>query len=812
MADVITRLKVDSKEYDSKITRARDGLLQLERAVHDAGETFIQTWKDEQEFAKGLGQMQTVSKSAAGQLGELKQAFTDISLLYKRMTDEEKNSPFGKGIASSLKELKQRIDETKKDLEDINNELNGSSGLSGALDAIASKFGLSTKQLTAWGAAIAAGKVAMDTIKGAIESTEATHDAFARATAVSDNITNQFLRSLATADFSNFLGGMQSIINKTIDAYNAMDEFESFAARFQPWQQSKEADIQTKLQQARAAKAQGDTQKAEQLTQEAKRLIDELAKSTKAYGEKQTEGGYSTIRSLMGGVDITDKQIAWYADPSNWEKTQAAAKKYKDTIDALSSAERKLESASRSANLTMITKADNAYKDAKKAAESLTPMEKRAYTIQNLRDSGDSEQAKAFKQALGNIYGNSLAESRIESLRARADRMDGVITHSNSGSVNIKNRPRTPEVEKELTIQQQIATLEKEAVTASQERRVEIGKQVQELDKQLQVQKEIIEALHKSVDPLSVKAGDPSKMGVSVIGDSREQTLQQSVSNIAKSARVAIENTDITDPLMAKFQSVFADSTALGNLIKAALQNEIDTSDINFSVLKDKIKQGIDIDDSALQEIVEKINEKLKEVGKDPIKLDVDTGSVTSATKDLTKDAKQNQQAWSAAASAVSNLSGALQSLDDPSAKIAGIVGQAVANIALGFAQASASPATGAAGVFGWIAAATAGLATMVATITQIKSVTKGFAEGGIVPGNHYSGDLLSTADYGINSGELILNRAQQDSIASQLTDGNGGQGNTGTSLVSVDCENIRIVLKNGATRRGMSVSEYLQL
>ena len=61
----------------------------------------------------------------------------------------------------------------------------------------------------------------------------------------------------------------------------------------------------------------------------------------------------------------------------------------------------------------------------------------------------------------------------------------------------------------------------------------------------------------------------------------------------------------------------------------------------------------------------------------------------------------------------------------------------------------------------------------MASTIASIKSVTKGgFANGGIVPGNSFSGDNLHTSDYGINSGELILNRAQQNTIASQLQGG----------------------------------------
>ena len=97
----------------------------------------------------------------------------------------------------------------------------------------------------------------------------------------------------------------------------------------------------------------------------------------------------------------------------------------------------------------------------------------------------------------------------------------------------------------------------------------------------------------------------------------------------------------------------------------------------------------------------------------------------------------------------------------------------------------------------------------MVSAITAIKQVTssgKGFANGGIVPGNSFSGDNLHTSDYGINSGELVLNRAQTANLASQLTSGGIGNLRLTTELSG---ENIRIALSNNNRRRGGSRGEY---
>lgn len=210
----------------------------------------------------------------------------------------------------------------------------------------------------------------------------------------------------------------------------------------------------------------------------------------------------------------------------------------------------------------------------------------------------------------------------------------------------------------------------------------------------------------------------------------------------------------------------------------------------------------VELLDTSTKQLTEEVNALREKLGMKPIEIGIRTNGKGGSTVDT---AKQTEQAWSAAADAIQSIGGALQQIEDPSAKVAGIVMQAVANIALGFAQATASKATGAAGVFGWIAAATAGLATMTATIASIKSVTSGsYADGGIIPGNNYSGDMLTA---NVNAGELILNRAQQSSIASQLASSNPMGGMQLEALVSG--ESLRLVLANNASRRGGNRAQY---
>jgi hypothetical protein len=167
--------------------------------------------------------------------------------------------------------------------------------------------------------------------------------------------------------------------------------------------------------------------------------------------------------------------------------------------------------------------------------------------------------------------------------------------------------------------------------------------------------------------------------------------------------------------------------------------------------------------------------------------------------------AKETEKSWNEAAQAISSVGSALQQIEDPSLKIAGIVGQAIAQIALGFAQASAADSK--LGVFGWIAAVAGGLGTMLSTISAIHNAT-GYANGGVVkydggggviPGNSFSGDNLRMI--GVNSGEIIMNVAQGNNVANALL--SRQQGGSVDVQPWVDGETLYLGMKNSLQRKG---------
>lgn len=160
---------------------------------------------------------------------------------------------------------------------------------------------------------------------------------------------------------------------------------------------------------------------------------------------------------------------------------------------------------------------------------------------------------------------------------------------------------------------------------------------------------------------------------------------------------------------------------------------------------------------------------------------------------------KETEKSWGKAAQAMSSVGSALRSIEDPGAQAVGILMQAIATIAEAFASALATDGTTKSNIWAFLAAAAATTATLVSTIATIHSAT-GFAQGGIVPGNSYSGDNLRTSDYGINSGELVLNRAQQGNLASQLQGNGFGNMNLTATIYG---EQIRLALNNNGRRTG---------
>lgn len=166
---------------------------------------------------------------------------------------------------------------------------------------------------------------------------------------------------------------------------------------------------------------------------------------------------------------------------------------------------------------------------------------------------------------------------------------------------------------------------------------------------------------------------------------------------------------------------------------------------------------------------------------------------------------QQTAEAWMNVGNAIGAVGNALNSIENPAAKVMGTVALAIANIAGTFAKSLAGTMT----TWDWIAGAAAGTATMISTIAAIKSATAGsFAQGGVIGGNSYSGDKLYAR---VNSGETVLNQRQARTALDMMDSGGGVRLDSSNLRLSavVDGERLRFVLNANGKRTGRGELAY---
>lgn len=631
MADSILRLRVDSAEYDNKLKQAAQGLTRYADECRKVGGTLEVVEKETLDYVRALGQMDTTSRTATGKLAEMKKTFTELSVVYKNMTDQEKASPFGKALATSLDELKGRIGESKVQLDDINKSINGGGGLTGALDAVAGKFGLSIDQITKFGGVVGVATTAVQVAKDAFFQSESGIDEWGRTVEGAKGAYSVFLDTLNNGNWSNFFQNLQAAIKGGRDLYDVFDRLGSIKSN----NAAAIAITQKEIAELRLAKQQGENVDAK-LKAATERLAALQKQSVSAGMAAGSQSAFQTIRNgvnSVGGTGINDATIK-YAVDRIMKGGQGEFDKYK-----------------------------------------------RNYEI--LQQRGMVTRTQTINDSQGGTY------------------------------------------------ERQYKVFDINALTEEQQKQYAIAKAITEGETRIQ---QGIAAYAQAVSEGTASAREEFK--------GNRYALQGAGGGGGRSGRSSSKGFDI--------------------------------SSIAFNAAQVTPEQMI-APPSVWEQYAEGIRGTFDTIGDSMSNLTEWTSNFdpyTDKMNEMTKAAKQQQMAMGLAANAVGSFSQALAGMDDPAAKAAGTVMQAIASIALGFATASAQANTAGTG-WGWLAWIAAGMSAMATTIATVHSLT-GYAEGGMIKGNSYSGDSIGglvdgSQLVGLNAGEVVLNAAQQNNLAQNL-------------------------------------------
>lgn len=745
MADSVVKLKVNSQEYDQKIQRAAQGLRAFIEDCRKSGQSLTEVSGETMQFVQNLGKMPTVADNGVKSIREYTKSITDLTIQFRSLSDEEKKSPFGQALAAGIQQLTERAGMVKDAMNDVSASIQNAASDTRTFDQLAGAANLAVS--------------GFQTLQGTLN-----------------------LLGVEMGDDVAVIAKLQAAMAVT----NGLTQIQATL-------QKQSALMQGVLNVQKMAGA-----KAEAL------LAANTGKATvaqRAFNAVATANPYGLLLTAIGSVvsalslfssstnDASDDldDLSQHADMAS-----DAIAKISDSVDF----DVKIAEAvgrSKKAILELRIAAAQAKVDTAKAAAEEYNRTVEAYTMQQLGDIGNPLRVAGRK--LGIIGG---VEKPKQETKEKIEQMV-------KDAVEEQKQLQREMVGANLT-RFQIKANAVDPTTIKTQREFEatvngIKDMLRDAGKPGDKQYDYLKGLQTSLEQYGKDQGwNTTKI---LVGGGRGGRTGGRNTTKPEKAEEVIPEGSVKDYTKQISELQKAQELATNTTQWRALQTEIDVLTNKIKMLKGEFQGGLTPEQT--------FQDSLSAMGTLPENFATDHfEKMAKLNEQYAKDmadqqaaaAQKTAQSWQIATQSINQVGSALQGLEDPSVKIAGLIGQAIANIALGFAQAAAKDSK--LGVFGWIAAVAGGLATMIGTISAIHSAT-GYAQGGIVKGNSYSGDNIGglvdgSQLVGLNAGELVLTRAMQGNLAQQL-EGNGLGNLTLTSKIRG--ENIIMSINSTSRRRG---------
>lgn len=667
MADVITRFKLETTQYDSKLRDAAKGLKEISHMAELGGKGFKDFTQKQVEAARAFGQVESGANNLKDKVKDLVGSFNEAAKAYNTLTKEQQQTDFGKALAESLTTLKGRITEAKQELYELGDSVHqvkekssgglfGDGGLTGMLQVTGGN--LLASGLSKLGSELT------DTIQQSIDlarQAEGVHIAFKRL--------NQ----------PGLLDTLKEATHGTVSELELMKQaikFENFKLPLK--------DLATYLAFAQQkAKDTGEsidflvTSIVNGLGRQSKQILDNLGISAAELTKRMAEG--ATMTEAV--ADIIREEMSKAGD-------------YVETA------------------------ADRAAVAAAAAQDQMVKLGQEAMPV-----------AEQWAEAW-----NTIKMGGIELLNT----VIGPLVRSAASIQNILNGS--------FKIKEGIPNYADGAPAP----------------------KKVVGTDHTVYAPGGYVEVTDANTG-KVIGGRRFDDLNDE--NSIKDWQKSLFKTSSTKSGSKKAPSINDFNKTLGkSLLDTSKLKEVKEMMSPFAMMTEEAKKQM----LGLAEATEDLGSAQADLG---------NKKVVEYMDDIKLRAEQQQKAFELAAQSAANLGNALAGIQDPGVKAAGTVLSAIANLVLSFSQAAVTASS--LGPYGWIAYMAAGASALATTISTVHSLTgfqnggqvKRYAGGGMadgtgggsIMGTTYSNDQIPIL---ANAGEVILNKAQQATLAQNIQNG----------------------------------------
>ena len=686
MGDVITRFKLETTQYDSKLRDATNGLKEVIHQTELAGNDFKEFSSRAIEAARALGQQATGATNAKDKVKELVSSYNEMAKTYNLMSDAMKKSEGGKALAASLEQLQQRIKDAKA-------EMNATPGV---LDNLASKFTVNIDAIKLFNVGLQAAEGALNVAKDAFFASEATVDEWGRVMDSSKSLYEGFLTALNTGDISGYLSRIDSIVQAARAAYNELDRLGTMKTIQAPQMSAQQTEnermrmmIQTGRYIAPVDGRRASMQNGQLLTPDQIRRI-----------EQQLQGGMQKVVTL---VENEVRQTGRAIDAVYNRQAQELGMSLKEFRKGTSS-------------MAEFDKRMAGYDQYQKWRAEHTTIDMQSGRETVARGNPFEQFAKWGTFRVDGDRYNDLVK-----LIQQRDQQAGQAYSMQSQAYRTMNRA--------------------EGVTLRQ-------------------------IMGGGSGGGGGRSGGGGNNGPTYAPDSIA-AMEAEVSNLTKlwkEAGAAVRNDYAAQLAEAKLRL----DTVTGKNSSIAFSPEMAARQLEVAQGKNVVEIPLS-SDLAFDEWLSDVKAKLENTKINPIVVPLET--TKNNIEGITKAAKTTAQV-------VGTIGQAFNAIEDPAAKVAAVVAQAIANVALAYSDSLAKTQAEKFNIWGFIAASAAAMVSMGTTIASIHQAT-GYAEGGIVKGNSYSGDNIGgmvdgSQFVGLNAGELVLNRAQQANLAQSLQNGGG--------------------------------------